>query len=362
MASVSKRTRDGKVTWWVRWRDPEGNQKSKTFTKKSEADNFRTDLETRLTRGSYVDASAGSVSILEWSEKWLEAQGHLKETTLARYRSIVNTHILTTWSKTPINKLTHADVVEWVNKLGKNQSASSVRQAHRVLSLMLAYAVRDNRLSRNVAHDVQLPKALSEEPTFLTEEELATIVKRAGSCGLSIKFLGLTGLRFGEMAALKIERVDLDKRRILVAESTTEVGGRKITSTPKNHRRRTVPIPKNLAEDLRAHIGSRKSGYVFLSPRGTQLRINNWTRDVFDPATEGFDITPRDLRHTAASLAISKGANVKAVQKMLGHQSAAMTLDVYAGLFPDDLESVAEAMDDINVPLYFRESAIRVSS
>lgn len=367
MASVSKRVREGKTTWWVRWRDPEGNQKSKTFTKKfgpGGAEEFRAELETRLNRGSYVDASAGSISMSEWSQVWLNAQGHLKVTTKARYESIVNTHILTTWSKTPINKITHADVVAWVNKLGRTQSASSVRQAHRVLSLILALAVRDNRLSRNVADDVNLPKAQSEEPIFLAEDELATIVRRAGCNGLSIKFLGLTGLRFGEMAALKIERVDLDKRRILVAESTSEVSGNQITSTPKNHRRRTVPIPKNLAEDLRAHIGDRKTGYVFLTPHGHQLRINNWRRDVFDPAIArvvdddgnelepGFDLTPRDLRHTAASLAISKGANVKAVQKMLGHQSAAMTLDVYAGLFPDDLENVAEAMNSIEVPLY----------
>lgn len=352
MASVSKRVRDGRITYWVRWRDPEGNQKSKTFSKKSDASDFSIELESSLQRGNYVDASAGAISVQEWSQRWVAAQGHLKETTRVRYESIIRIHILTTWSRTPINKLTHADVVEWVNKLGKSQSASSVRQAHRVLSLMLAYAVRDNRLNRNVADDVQLPRAQNEEPKFLSEEELAAIVKSAGINGLSIKFLALTGLRFGEMAALKIERVDLDRRRITVAESMAEIGGKKITSTPKNHRRRTVPIPKNLAEDLREHIGTRKTGYVFLTPGGTQLRINNWRRDDFEPAINGMEITPRDLRHTAASLAISRGANVKAVQRMLGHQSAAMTLDVYAGLFPDDLENVADAMDSIDVPLY----------
>ncbi|MFC8732107.1 tyrosine-type recombinase/integrase [Luteimicrobium sp. NPDC057192] len=55
--------------------------------------------------------------------------------------------------------------------------------------------------------------------------------------------------------------------------------------------------------------------------------------------------TPHDLRHTAASLAVSSGANVKAVQRMLGHASASMTLDVYADLFDDDLDSVAAALD-----------------
>lgn len=353
MASVTKRVRDGNQTWWVRWRDPEGNQKSKTFTKKIDADRFRAEIEASLNRGSYVDASAGSVPMSEWVETWIDSLGHLKESTRTRYVGLARTQVLERWSKTPINKVTHSDVVAWVNALGKKQSASSVRQAHRVLSLILSYAVRDNRLTRNVADDVPLPKPNSEDPTFLTEEEFALLVKAAGKRGLEIKFLGLTGVRFGEMAALQIGRVDLDKRRILIAESTTEVAGTKVTTTPKNHRKRTIPIPKNLAEDLETYIGERKTGYVFLTPYSQQLRLNNWRRDVFDPAARscGLEITPHDLRHTAASLAISKGANVKAVQKMLGHASAAMTLDVYAGLFPDDLENVAEAMDSIDAPL-----------
>ena len=57
-------------------------------------------------------------------------------------------------------------------------------------------------------------------------------------------------------------------------------------------------------------------------------------------------VTVHDLRHTAASLAVSAGANVKAVQRMLGHASAAMTLDVYADLFDDDLDAVATALND----------------
>lgn len=78
------------------------------------------------------------------------------------------------------------------------------------------------------------------------------------------------------------------------------------------------------------------------------LRLGNWRRRVLDPAcaTAGLQgVTPHDLRHTAASLAIASGANVKAVQRMLGHASAAMTLDIYAGLFGDDLDGAADALD-----------------
>ena len=78
------------------------------------------------------------------------------------------------------------------------------------------------------------------------------------------------------------------------------------------------------------------------------LRSGNFRRRVFDPAARAAgldDLSPHDLRHTAASLLVASGANVKAVQRMLGHASAAMTLDVYSGLFDDDLGGLAERMD-----------------
>ena len=78
------------------------------------------------------------------------------------------------------------------------------------------------------------------------------------------------------------------------------------------------------------------------------LRNSNFRHRVLVPATRaaGLEgVSAHDLRHTAASLAIAAGANVKVVQQMLGHASAAMTLDVYAGLFGDDLETVADSLD-----------------
>ena len=88
---------------------------------------------------------------------------------------------------------------------------------------------------------------------------------------------------------------------------------------------------------------------VFTTPAGAPLRNTNFRRRHWDRAVRacGLDgLTPHDLRHTAASLAVAAGANVKAVQRMLGHASAAMTLDVYAGLFGDDLDTVADLLDE----------------
>jgi integrase len=110
-----------------------------------------------------------------------------------------------------------------------------------------------------------------------------------------------------------------------------------------------VPLPRSLAAELGAELaGKGPDDLVFTSPEGGPLRVNNFRTRYFDPAAvmAGLPgLTPHELRHTAASLAVSAGANVKAVQRLLGHASASMTLDVYSGLFDDDLEAVADLLD-----------------
>jgi integrase len=111
-----------------------------------------------------------------------------------------------------------------------------------------------------------------------------------------------------------------------------------------------VPIPRFLVDELAEHVaGKPRDALVFTAPNGGPLRNTNFRPRIFTPAADAVGlagITPHDLRHTAASLAIAAGANVKAVQRMLGHASASMTLDVYAGLFGDDLDAVATRLDE----------------
>lgn len=101
-------------------------------------------------------------------------------------------------------------------------------------------------------------------------------------------------------------------------------------------------------------VGKGRDALVFTTPGGVDvLRVSNWRKRFFAPAVAKCQksdescptITPHDLRHTAASLAVSAGANVKAIQRMLGHAKASMTLDVYADLFDDDLDDVADSLD-----------------
>ncbi|MDP7738983.1 site-specific integrase [Mycobacterium paragordonae] len=162
---------------------------------------------------------------------------------------------------------------------------------------------------------------------------------------------------------------DMLRRRVNVSRSVTESGGL-VWSAPKTQERRSVPFPAVLADELAAMmVGKGREDLVFTDQRGGVLRNSNWRARVFEDALRAVKaaavaqrakevaatgaattpefptITPHDLRHTAASLAVSAGANVKAVQRMLGHAKASMTLDVYADLFDEDLDGVADRLD-----------------
>lgn len=165
-----------------------------------------------------------------------------------------------------------------------------------------------------------------------------------------IRLLAYTGLRWGEATALQVRRLDLMRRRLEVVRTAIDLGREISYGTPKSHQHWSVPIPRSLIDPLAALVaGKGPDALVFASPRGAPLRNHNFRSRVFAPAAVSIGVphlTPHDLRHTAASLAVQAGANVKAVQRMLGHASAAMTLDVYADLFGDDLDAVADRLDE----------------
>lgn len=132
----------------------------------------------------------------------------------------------------------------------------------------------------------------------------------------------------------------------------TEInGGLIVWGAPKSHESRSVRVPRLLVDDLAAVVaGMSRDDLVFTTASGAPLRNRNARRAWFDRAAMAIGeagLTPHELRHTAASLAVSAGANVKAVQRMLGHASAALTLDRQADLFDDDLDAVAERIDTV---------------
>jgi integrase len=344
----------------VRYRLPDHSQTDKRgFKTKREAELFLASVEVAKSRGEFVSASQSRVALGEWAEMWLANQLQLKPSTRQGYESIVHSAIIPKWGKVPLGGITHARIQNWLVEVAATSAPSTTRSYHRVLSMMLKYAVRDGRLTRNPADGVKLPRIVQHKHGYLTHAQVHELAEYCGKDGDIIMFLAYTGLRWGEMAALRVMDLDMLRRRVNVDQAVTEVGRELIYGTPKNHSRRSVPFPSFLSEMLAAHCEDKKAtDFVFTAPLGGALRNRNWRRRRFEGGMDRMieahpdlpRLTPHDLRHTAASLAISAGANVKAVQKMLGHASAAMTLDVYADLFDDDLDAVGEALSAVGDP------------
>jgi integrase len=335
--------------WQARYRRPDGKEETKRFDRKIDAEKWLAGKQVAKDRGEWTDPVLARILVAEWGERWLESKATLKASTRADYRSLWEVCIRPTWGTVRLCDVSHQDVATWVAQLSTRVGASRCSKAAILFSGMLAAAVRDQRLSRNPADGVSLPRLKPKPQRFLNHTQLQALADQAGPYKVMVLVLGLTGLRFGECVALKVADVDLLRRRLLVSQSMSEVNGKLEWSTPKTHQSREVPIGRHLADLLAVEIaGKTPQDLLFGSPEGEPLRLSNWRRRVWDPAVAAIGqtgLTPHDLRHTAASLAISSGANVKHVQRMLGHASAAMTLDVYAGLFEGDLDELTDRQD-----------------
>lgn len=178
---------------------------------------------------------------------------------------------------------------------------------------------------------------------FLTHEEVAlladTIDERYRALVLVAAYCGL---RASELVGLRRHHVDLLRRTLTVVEQVQYLDGEFVTSQPKTKAgRRSVALPRLVADELDAHLRayaeSRSDAVVFPAPEGGYLRFDNFRNRAWTPATVDAGLAPlrpHDLRHTCASLAIAAGADIKVLQRMLGHSSAVLTLDRYGHLFP----------------------------
>jgi integrase len=250
-----------------------------------------------------------------------------------------------------LRQITTADVRRWPAALTEEGLASStVYTYRRILFQILDQAVDDGLIVTNPARKAKSPPLRPRRQLFLTAEELRQLADECGDYEPLVWFLGWSGLRFGEATALRVGRVDPTRRRVRVEEAATEVGGRLIFEPPKTREARTVIVPRYVMDALQPLLNDKTpDDLVFTALRGGPVRLNNFRRRTFSPAAARIgrpELVPHDLRDTAASLAISSGASIKAVQRMLGHASSKMTLDVYGSLFEEDLEALADRLEE----------------
>jgi integrase len=343
------------LRWLARYVDDEGHERAKAFDRKADAQAWLdSEITAKLATGNYVAPTAGLAAVAEIYEAWSAAQVHLAPTTAASRNSVWVTHVKPKWSSVSVVDMKPGAIQAWVGKMVADEvGVPTIHKAYGLLRQVLAVAVDDHRIPRNPCERVKLPKSGHHDRGYLSHTQVAMLADEVKWLPEVIRFLAYTGLRWGEMAALRVQDFDMLRRRVNISRSVAECG-KLVWGNTKTAERRSVPFPESLTDELAAlMVGSGRDDLVFTGTRGAVLRGGNYRNRYFSKAVEKCqmadetfpDITPHDLRHTAASLAVSAGANVKALQRMLGHAKASMTLDVYADLFDDDLDIVADHLD-----------------
>lgn len=364
MATIeSYETQSGK-RYMVRYRKPDRTQtKQRGFKTKRDAQDFASTVEVSKMRGEYIDPTLAKATVAELGPAWVERKKQLKASAYRPLEIAWRVHVEPAWGARAISEIRHTEVQAWVtwltvgdskaNPPRKPKGATTVIRAYGVLAAILDDAVKDRRLLANPTRGVDLPQKKKKPHIFLSHEQVHALANVSKYPPLVLA-LAYCGLRWGEATALRVQDVNMIRRRLNIEQNAVDVGGKIIVGTPKNHQQRSVPFPDFLTIALgEACKGKHRDDLVFPGPTGTYLRYTDMREDKmswFASAVKKSGvprITPHDLRHSAASFAVSAGANVKAVQKMLGHSSAKMTLDVYAELFDDDLDGVAIALNDV---------------
>ena len=358
MATIEKyQISSGATLYRVRYRTPDNRQTDKRgFTTKRDAEAFANTVEVAKLRGEYVAPSQRRVTVGELGPAWLDRQrGHLKPSAYATMETAWRVRVQPRWGHVALGDIRPTAVQQWFSDLGRGTAdvkplgRQVVKRAHHVFSAILADAVRDHMIARNPAAGVKLPRTTRKRPVYLTHRQVAALAAAwANTRGWCYCWPtpGCGGAKRSGCGC---------------ATSTCCGGGPPCRRTPFRSARRYTSAPEGpqAAHRAAARVPAALSGPPVRGPGTRRPVVPRRRRRVPEapaPASGWFAravaesgvprATPHDLRHTAASLAVSAGANVKAVQKMLGHASAAMTLEIYADLFDDDLEAVATALHD----------------
>lgn len=340
--------------WRARYVTGEGKETEKVFAVKREAETWLRARLAEVDSGTHIPRAKTKVTVADVYKEWSKGQAHIAKSTSIQRASTWKVYVEPKWGGTPVGEVKTSAVRSWIAELVSGDTGvPSIENAHGLLRMILDAAVEDGRLSRNPAAGIKLPKRTHPDRGYLSHQQLRELAEHCEDDGLVVLTLGYTGLRWSEMSALRVQDVDLTRRRINVSRAVVEAS-KLDWKTPKSHERRSVPFPQTLADLLSKQMEDKeRDALVFTNTRGTVLRVGTWRNRVFRPAVSRCraadptfpTITPHDLRHTAASLAISAGANVLGVQRMLGHSKASMTLDVYSDLFDSDLDAVAANLD-----------------
>jgi integrase len=347
---MARRRRFGRIRklssgrWQARYPDARGALVAapQTFATKTAADHYLAGVETDMSRGTWFDPRAGQQPLRRYAEGWLPARRvkgrPLAPSTQELYRWQLDRHILPALGDVELRRLDAALVRTWFARLAGPDGPGAVTAAkcYRLLRAICNTAVADGELARNPC---AIPGAGDESSSERPAVSLPQVYALADEVGQRWRALILIaafcGLRFGELAALTRERLDLLHGTVTVAVSASELpGGVRHVGPPKSEAGlRTVAIPEVILGDLQEHVARfsepGRTGLVFVGPKGGRMRNANFGRSVWRPAVRAVGLPGlhfHDLRGCAATLAAITGATTAELMHRLGHATPDVAL------------------------------------
>ncbi len=367
MPSVRKRTRSEGSKYTALYRDPAGRQRSAgTFTSRREAERAGHRAEGTIETGAWLDRTAGRITFRDYVEEVWWPSRHLEVSTKAGYRSNLDCHFLPFFGDLPMADILPSTVQAWVTKaVAEGLSARSVVKYHVMLHGVFKRAVRDRVIGHNPCADTELPKVVARKTRIVTPEEFDKLVTCVPVRWTPLVLTAIeTGLRWGELIALRPRHVDFLRRTITVEETIVEVS-KKLSPTgermvvkpyPKDDEPRTLRVSQQLLDVLAAQAGRltlARDDLLFPSTEtagGRPMSRNTFRTKVWLPALDdaklGIHVRMHDLRHAHASWLLAGGADLKAVMERLGH-SQIQTTQKYLHTLPEADDRALAAFQSI---------------
>lgn len=303
-------------------------------------------------------------SVRQFLEAWLtDANARLRPRTVQRYESLIRLHVIPTLGDVSLRKLTPQHLSSLYAELLAKQSPASVAQLHAVLFGAFRLAMRWNLIGRNPAEAVQAPKVQRREMSVFTPEQAQMLMGADDPLSCLYVLALTTGMRQGELLALRWRDVDLDAGIIRVNRNLVRIKGAWLLADVKRAAsRRQIQVGRLAIDALKAHrirsaetlllLGHRidEGTLIFTDAKGDPLNGYHITERAFKPLLRRLELPAirfHDLRHTAASLMLSQGVRPDLVSRRLGHSSAAVTMAIYAHLMPGDEAEAVRRLDAV---------------
>jgi integrase len=360
--------RRGEHSWEIKFdlgRDPVTVKRQTRYHSfkgtKRDAQAELTRLLSEAQKGIYVDASKETVaSFLDrWDRDW--AASNVSAKTLERYQQLIKNQVRPHIGQLPVQKLQPVHLTELYARLIRGGlSARTVGHVHRVLHRAFGHAAKWRLIQQNVVSLVEPPRVVSSEIEILTEEQIQTLLRKLrGRAMYPLAVVGLgTGMRRGELCALRWQDVDLDAAKLRVERSLeqTRAGGLRFKSPKTKYGRRTISLAPSIVSELRTHWKAQQEQRLALglgkAPiptwEGEARRPDGLTKEFTELMREiGTKSTLHALRHTHASQLIAAGIDVLTISRRLGHGSPAITLGVYGHLFSNTDDRAAQAVEPV---------------